>query len=243
LRFLARLRGEAAASNRGKTRGLLFLSNAFILASSLGHDKLFFAENGPLMINPHVSIKAEPTKNAHPYLITQLEKIYKSIANAKMNVVSIFKDFTKAEISAIISNERVLDKTWSCFKIQGQSKMCGLCYACIVRRLSLMAVGYKEPAETYEVDAFKIERSKLTGVALQDLDILRDTFMFFEQILHDKSALGADLFDVPDNFFSDADTMMKNFALDMFLGMKKAISEIDDVGTLGRFCRKVSENI
>jgi len=237
------MRTEGADFVTGKTRGLIFLSNALVLASSLGRDHLFLPENGPLMINPHVSLQAEPTKNAHPYLINTLEKIFKRTTQFQVRIDPIFKDMTKAEVAAKVLNEGIIDISWSCFNVQGQSKMCGMCFACFVRRLSLLALDHEEPPGTYELDPFAVDRSLLTGTRVKNLDILHDSFLFLERSLLDETVITNELLNVPNGFFSDPIGLLKRFSLDMFLGLQKYISKAKHLGTLGNFAIKILRKI
>lgn len=240
------MRTAAADSSPVMTRGLLFLSNALVLASSMGHKEVYMPENGPLMINPRVSSLAEPTKNAHPYLLTTLERVYNHLTQSKMKINPIFKDETKADLIARIHNANTLiDRTWSCFKIQGQAKMCGLCYACLVRRLSALAAGYQEPTGTYEFDAFLVKREELGQSLRTDLDILYDTFVYLEKLLKDDSLIRNETLMIPSGFFEDVIKLMRNFSIDMFLGMHKYLQNAkeDNLGPLGRFSKKVLKKV
>ena len=241
--IITEMRTEGVDSVTGKTRGLLFISNALVLASSLGKDRLFLPENGPLMINPHVSLQAEPTKNAHPYLISALEKIFKGITQSCIKIDPIFKDATKAEIGARVLNDGIIDSSWSCFNVQGQSKMCGICFACFVRRLSLLAIGYEEKPGTYELDPFALDRSLLTGTRVKDLDILHDSFLFLERSLWDETVITNELYNVPNGFFCNPVGMLKRFSLDMFLGLQKYILKARQLGTLGNFATGILRKI
>lgn len=240
------MRTVAADSSPVMTRGLLFLSNAMVLASSMGHRQIFVPENGPLMINPHVSPLADPTKNAHPYLLTTLERIYNQLTQAKVNIKPIFKDATKADlIRKIRGAENVINQTWSCFKIQGQARMCGICFACLVRRLSAIAAGYKEPPGTYQFDAFRIRRQALGASLITDLDILYDTLIYLEKILKDDSFVASELSMLPSNFFEDKIRLIRNFSLDMFLGIRGYLQTEgeNNLGPLGRFSRKILREV
>lgn len=239
------LRTPAADSNLLMTRGLIFLSNALVLASSMKRKQIYMPENGPLMINPRVSPLSEPTKNAHPYLISTLEKIYNHITQSKVKIIPLFKDETKAEIIAKVLNDKIIDRTWSCFKIQGQTKMCGLCFACFVRRLSTLAVGYREQAGTYQYDPFLVERKELGRLMKIDLDILHDTFLFLEKLLRDDRLIRKEMYLIPEDFFSDSIRLMRNFSLDIFLGLSRYVknSQPHRLGTLGRFALKLLRDI
>jgi 7-cyano-7-deazaguanine synthase in queuosine biosynthesis len=198
-------KGDVESSGFGSfnSRGLLFISNALIIASCLRSSEVCIAENGPLMINPNVSLRSEPTKNAHPFLITVLEEVFNHVTGLRKRINPIFKDETKAEIAAKVMNDQIIDKTWSCFNVQRQSKMCGACFACVVRRLSLLAAGYQEPQDTYEFDPFASELSESTGSFGWKLDTLHDTFIYLKDFLDTKSLQRNEMFLVPEGFFTN----------------------------------------
>jgi len=227
------------------TRGLLFISNALVIASCLGFSQVCVPENGPLMINPDISHGSEATKNAHPFLITTLEEIYNHVTKTKIRIDSLFKDLTKAEISAKLGNNKIIDQTWSCFNVQGQSRMCGACFACAVRRLSLLAAGYNEPKETYEINPFSAELQDRTSALGWKLDDLHDTFVYLRNFLKSKRFSRNEMFLIPEGFFGDETELMSNFALDMFLGFKKQEEQLgaSNLGPLGRFAKKIVDEI
>ena len=227
------------------SRGLLFISNALIIASSLRNSEVCIAENGPLMINPNVSLRSEPTKNAHPFLITVLEEVFNHVTGLRKRINPIFKDETKAEIAAKVINDQIIDKTWSCFSVQGQSKMCGACFACAVRRLSLLAAGHQEPQDTYEFDPFASELSDSTGSLGWKLDTLHDTFIYLKDFIDTKSFKRNEMFLVPEGFFANERELLTRFSLDMFLGFKKHAELMGsaNLGPLGRFVEKIMDDI
>lgn len=240
-----RLHRATAESSQVKTRGLLFLSNALVIASSLEKEQVYMPENGPLMINPRVSSLSEPTKNAHPYLIETLEKIYNHVTDSKVKIVPMFKDKTKAEIIAKVFADGIVDHTWSCFRIQGQSKMCGLCFACFVRRVSALAVGYRELATSYQYDPFLVERKELGYFMKFDLDILHDALIYLQRLLSDDNLIRNAMFMIPKGFFADTTELLRNFSLDMFLGLHnyRKTMGTQRLGPLGRFATKLLQKV
>jgi 7-cyano-7-deazaguanine synthase in queuosine biosynthesis len=223
------------------TRGLLFISNALVIASCLGFSRVCVPENGPLMINPDISHGSGATKNAHPFLITTLEEIYNHVTKTKIRIEALFKDLTKAEISAKLGNNRIIDQTWSCFNVQGQSRMCGACFACAVRRLSLLAAGYNEPKETYETNPFYTKLQHSNSPLGWKLDDLHDTFVYLRNLLKSQKFSRNELFLIPEGFFENETELMSNFALDMFLGFRKQEEQLGalNLGPLGRFVKKI----
>jgi hypothetical protein len=197
------------------------------------------------MINPNVSLRSEPTKNAHPFLITVLEEVFNHVTGLRKRINPIFKDETKAEIAAKVMNDQIIDKTWSCFSVQGQSKMCGACFACAVRRLSLLAAGHQEPQDTYEFDPFGSELPNNISSLGWKLDTLHDTFIYLKDFLDTKSLQRNEMFLVPEGFFANEKELLTRFSLDMFLGFKKHEELIGsaNLGPLGRFVEKIAGGI
>jgi len=236
---------ESSGFGSFNSRGLLFISNALVIASCLRNSQVCIAENGPLMINPNVSFRSEPTRNAHPFLITAVEEIFNHVTGLRKRINPIFKDETKAEIAAKVMNDQIIDKTWSCFSVQGQSKMCGACFACAVRRLSLLAAGHQEPQDTYEFDPFGSELSDSTGSLGWKLDTLHDTFIYLKDFLDTKLLQRNEMFLVPEGFFADEKELLTRFSLDMFLGFRKHVELIGSasLGPLGRFVGKIVDGI
>jgi 7-cyano-7-deazaguanine synthase in queuosine biosynthesis len=244
--IVTEMRSIAADSSPTTTRGLLFLANAMVLASSMGFEQICLPENGPLMINPHVSSISTPTRNAHPYLVTTLEKIHNQISSSKLRVIPIFKDKTKAEMIADIrSYETLINNTWSCFKVQGQARMCGICFACMVRRLSALASGYEEPINTYQFDPFFMGPSQVGQSLKADLDILYDTLLYLQKVLDNEQLIENEMFMIPNGFFEDPFLLLRRFSLDMFLGLNKYQMKLGSaqLGPLGRFSMRILEKI
>jgi 7-cyano-7-deazaguanine synthase in queuosine biosynthesis len=239
--FISDMR-DARKLGNSALRGFVFIINAFLVARYLGCKRLVFPENGPLMLNPPMSCFKDPTKNAHPYLITNLEKIFKSLSGEAFKIDCIFKDKTKAEVVIPLITTNLISKTNSCFFVQGQKNMCGNCFACFVRRFSLIALDYLE-SSAYSTDPF------LTSCPLcpdhETMKDLHDSLFFLFNILTGKVNIGDYLANVPDNFFQDPSILFRNFAADIFLGVRKYFERINNSQTnaLGRFAKDLTTSI
>jgi 7-cyano-7-deazaguanine synthase in queuosine biosynthesis len=228
---------------RSSLRGFLFLTNASIIANSFGHRTIVMPENGPLMINPQVSLLSpQPTRNAHPFLVKSFEQILSRLTGKEFTVKSIFKEKTKAEIFAsVITQTGLINKTYSCFTVQGQKKMCGICYACFVRRASALCVDYQEPKTIYSMDPFTVDIGKLGNISVQKINILKDSLSLFRNVLFNDELVDQLLEDVPKGFFSNGRDLLRRFAEDLFLGTKNYLMGKDPslLNAFGKFAAEM----
>ncbi len=221
-------------------RGFIFLINAYLLCHFLKCDTLVFPENGPLMLNPSMSSFMEPTKNSRPFLISTLQNVFRVIEGKEFKIECIFKDKTKAEVMAYLLNRDLVVKTNSCFQVQGVKNMCGTCFACFVRKFSLLALGYSEPA-LYSRDPFLLS-CNLGDEIMRDL---HDSLFFLFKILIDKKDINEYLTEVPTDFFDNPSSLFKNFSADIFLGMKQYFEKnpTAQLNPLGRFAIELLKNV
>lgn len=231
---------------RSSLRGLLFLTNASIIASSFGQKTVVMPENGPLMINPQVSLLSpQPTRNAHPLLVKSVEQVLRRLVEKKFEIECIFKEKTKAEVLASVMRESdLINKTYSCFTVQGQKRMCGICYACFVRRVSALCIDYEEPDNLYSMDPFKVDIGSLGTKSVQKINILKDSFSFFQNVLSDDKFVDQSLDDVPKGFFSNAHDLLRRFAADLFLGTKNYLKRANSnlLNAFGKFATETISN-
>lgn len=224
---------------RSRLRGLLFLTNAALVASSFGLDRVVLPENGPLMINPQVSeLSPQPTRNAHPHLTRRLEEILTDLRQRNFSIDCIFKEKTKAEVVASVAGEtQLVNKTYSCFTVQGQKKMCGICYACYVRSTSALCVNYEEPHELYDMNPFRVDIGSLGRVSTQKIHIIKDSLSFCKSALSDDNSPMEALDSVPTGFFNDPVELLRNFAKEMLLGTHLHLQKVktEELNALGKF--------
>ena len=78
-----------------------------------------------------------------------------------------------------------------------------------------------------------------------DLDILHDAFVYLGNLSRDPSLIRNDMFLIPDSFFADVHNMMRNFALDIFLGVHSYETSLKSqrMGSLGRFVSRIRRRI
>jgi len=222
------------------TRGLLFLSAAFNAALTLGITRIIIGENGPLMINPSVSPFSVPTRNAHPKLIEGFQKIIQKLGYPEIHLAAMHKDMTKSEVLLGVSEKlgSLASKSYSCSITQGQTAMCGLCFACFVRKTSMLAIGVVEPDSLYEADPFAVDIKTLGPVDQGRVNDLKDSMTYFKQFIigpHPNDWLD----EIPSSFFTDPDAMLRRFALDLFVGTRRYFRLRESKGStnaLSKYC-------
>jgi len=237
MRSMRRMRGVSSL------RGFIFLVNSFVLAQHLGERKILFPENGPMMLNPQMSSFLAPTKNAHPFLIATLQNIFRRLVGSDFQIECIYKNKTKAEAMVDMLPWSIVDLTYSCFQTQGQNRMCGACFACTVRRLSLLALGYDEPPTAYRFDPFSASSElDLRSDRIKDLHA---SLLFLSGLLKGNIHITDHLQYVPSHFFADPSQMFRNFALDLLVGLRSHLKKyrVTDYNALGRFAAKLLESM
>jgi len=96
---------------------------------------------------------------SHPLFTTRMEKFLRAVLG-----YTVMFDFTqlwqtKAEtlrdFTALGKSGESWAQTWSCWQqtrqvsVSGKKRQCGICAACLLRRMSVHVAGLKEPPETY----------------------------------------------------------------------------------------------
>lgn len=224
-----------------QTRGLLFLASAANVASTLGIDRIVIGENGPLMINAQVSPFSIPSKTAHPKLIVEFENIVRDLFPFSLHIDAVHKDMTKSEVVLGVREDlgESLHKSYSCWRTQGLRTMCGMCFACLVRRLSLLAIGITEDDSVYEADPFRADFSELGPAGQNAVSDLKDSLTYYKRFaMNCDEPVGWDS-GISTSFFEDPSALLRRFSYDLFLGIRSYSKSHDHVGSynaLYRYC-------
>ena len=221
--------------NTTNTRALVILGNALAIAGELGVPTVVVPENGPMMINKEVSRLVSATKTGNPWLIQEWAKIFNSVSEKKVMVETPFSSLTKAEVLSLLNDPQAIALTYSCFTSQAQSKMCGLCHACIVRSLSCRAASIKEDLDArYQYNWFVQDENRLgfsnhekLVVALHALEfwamlIQPDILNIFEEKARAESII-------------KLSPILRRHSLDMYLGIRSIFEkESWNAGPVGK---------
>ncbi len=225
------------------SRGFLFLTDALCVAKGLDIRKVIVPENGPMIVNPKVSSCAEPTKTTNQTLLRELTEIFNILTGSNIIVVTPFINYTKGEIIRLLADRETMAATYSCFSSQGQSKMCGLCLACLIRMLSSYAAGYGEDIPTtYIHNPFKDSISDLGTRNQEKMVLLTEALKYWQKLVNPESVASS-------IEREDIETLIKNkpvmrrHALEMLLGLQEAMNNYSCKGTLGKRARAIITSI
>lgn len=111
---------------------------------------------GPVLVNVG---HAHPDRRTHPQFTQLVSAFLQQLLNHRIVFDHRALWGTKAETLALYRALKPDDDTWrrtrSCWQdarhasVNGQHRQCGICAACLIRRLSLHAAGFEEPPDTY----------------------------------------------------------------------------------------------
>jgi hypothetical protein len=164
-----------------RTRSLLFMAMAVVLASGRGATRILVPENGFTSINPPLEpSRGGPltTRSTHPWTFFLLQEVLDALPLAGMTISNPHAAMTKGELVAAAlqpgsaADLAVAAVTVSCAKLNAgrlpganPNLNCGLCIACFVRRGAFAAAG--RPDRTAYL------ATTLTGSSLAQLRHLR----------------------------------------------------------------------
>jgi 7-cyano-7-deazaguanine synthase in queuosine biosynthesis len=226
------------------SRGLIFLTNAMLIANSLGLPKVILPENGPFVLNIETTAADKSTRTTHPLLVDKLQEVFRKISGRDIQVEVPFAQWTKAEIMAADVLSPILGFTHSCFYTQGIEKgeMCGTCYSCNVRNLSAYASKVEEYDGNYSHNLMELQPNSTAN--RDKLEILHGVFRFYSKILNDSTRLNDTL---RDSYLGrlytrkSAGDMLYRFGCDLFLGARRMldIKSGTGLGPIGKYMSKI----
>lgn len=206
-----------------QTRGLLYLAAAAVFARATGTDHVMIAESGPTMILPRVSPLDELTVTTHPFLLAEVRALAERICDRQFAVHLPFSGLTKAESLAACELRQAIPVTNSCITTRWANapvSHCGLCFGCIVRRLSAAVAGVEDARYLWDPI---LNRPALAGRSwTRDRRITPERFAEFQRLLlFCREVLTGSLSTVvqEDLRFLRREALMRRFALDMLAGV------------------------
>jgi hypothetical protein len=148
---------ESSARSRGFKFSLISGLAAYLAKAS----QVIVPESGQGSLGPAlvtVGQSHEDYRN-HPFFTGRMEKFLLALLGQRIRFQFPRIWYTKAEtlkkFVAECEDGSSWAKTWSCWQdnrhvsVDGKRRHCGVCAACILRRLSVHAAGLNEPPETY----------------------------------------------------------------------------------------------
>lgn len=130
-------------SNR--SRGLVFVASAILVAAAQGVTTVSIPENGQIAINPPLTLSrlaACSTRSVHPWVLARVNRLIEEIGG-DVTVVNPLAGYTKGEVCTAAERAGMsganLARTVSCAhplsaRRGSASYHCGFCFPCLIRR-------------------------------------------------------------------------------------------------------------
>jgi len=177
------------------SRSFLYLSIGTAYALDQGIETVFIFENGILSINVPVSEARMNTRTAHPKFLGMYESLIHNVFGVKVRILNPFAARTKSEVVKQLDDERfrsLVRESISCWEyprgvnllakrrgVSGfQGKHCGICFPCIVRRISLYNAGLSDRDDSYVINVF----SEYPNVGRSAITTMTDLLRFCDQM-------------------------------------------------------------
>lgn len=150
--FRCHLQGKRALDETQRSRGFLFCSIAFALATAYEQNEFYIFENGITSINLYRRedlANARASRTTHPQAISRLQHLFELISECSFTIHHPFLQLTKAEVmeKIVYTHPEMLSSTVSCTHSpfeRGQTTHCGTCLQCIDRRMSTYSKGFTQ---------------------------------------------------------------------------------------------------
>ena len=164
LMLTAQRRGQTVAvENSQRSRSLLFLGVASVVAARADLDKVFINENGVMAVHAPMTparVGSLSTRTASPSLLDAFGTVATQALEKSIAAVNPLQRDTKPDVvgrAAPLGLENALANTISCWAISRQNRHCGYCAPCLIRRISFETHGIRDV--NYEVNPFEGDRA------------------------------------------------------------------------------------
>ncbi len=198
------------AENSVRSRGFKFAAVTAIASQLSNVNRIIVPESGQGALGPVLLplLNIYPDYRNHPTFFRKMERFIKALLGVDLTYEQPRLWHTKGQtIAAFLAkpgvNSQQVIETRSCWqqrhnvRVAGEVRQCGVCAACLLRRMSLHAAGVEEPPERYAIA--DLQAARLSD-ALPNKDSFRAT-----STLYDYGYMGArhlqqlaDLASVPD---------------------------------------------
>ena len=163
--------GKRSYEDSARSRGFKFAAVTAIAAQLSNVSRIIVPESGQGALGPVLLplLNIYPDYRNHPTFFRKMERFIKGLLGVDLSYQQPRLWHTKSETIAAflakpgVSPQRVID-TRSCWqqrfnvRVGGQVRQCGVCAACLLRRMSLSAAGVEEPSAKYAVENLKANR-------------------------------------------------------------------------------------
>ena len=152
--------GKRSGETTVRSRGFKFATVSGIAAYLVGATEIVVPESGQGALGPVLVPTGQGYEDFrnHPLFTDKMERYFKALFGADIHFIFPRLWFTKGETLAAyaeIHGPKAHIDARSCWQqnrhvsVQKRWRNCGICAACMLRRLSVHAAGLKEPRDTY----------------------------------------------------------------------------------------------
>lgn len=151
----------ASAESSARSRGFKFAVVTAIAAAMSGVQRIIVTESGQGALGPVLvrSGHSYPDYRVHPAFSRKLERLFQMLTGHVVRYeyprLWYTKGETLAEAMALPNPPDFVKRTRSCWQssqhvsVEGKRRQCGVCAACMLRRVSMFTAKIVEPAKTY----------------------------------------------------------------------------------------------
>jgi hypothetical protein len=147
--------GDREGSERSRT--ILFLACAGVVATSLGVEHVYINENGVLAVHVPLTearIGSLSTRTAAPSFIDEFAALMSEVLGSAVSLTNRLVGYTKPEVVELAVSHGCdgdLIQTVSCWSIGRTGRHCGFCAPCMIRRISCETHGVSDVAYDYDI--------------------------------------------------------------------------------------------
>lgn len=158
-------RGEPTA----RSRGFKFAVVTGIAALLAKVERIVVTESGQGAFGPMLAVSGQtyPDYRVHPTFSRRMERLLRSLTGRVVRYEYPRLWSTKGETLRLAASLRAAPSwsdTRSCWQqsrhcsVEGHRRQCGICAACMLRRMSVFTAGIDEPTETYIWESLSVAR-------------------------------------------------------------------------------------
>jgi 7-cyano-7-deazaguanine synthase in queuosine biosynthesis len=169
-----------------RSRTLLFVGAAALVAALAGSDEVVLNENGIMAVHVPLTparVGSLSTHTASPPIVARMAALASAVLSRPVAVVNRLVHLTKPEVvgrAVALGHGGDMVQTVSCWQIGRTQRHCGICAPCLLRRISCESHGVADVA--YDHDVFDDHS------AIND-DKARDNLTHFISLVEDLSEL------------------------------------------------------
>lgn len=154
----------SSRESSARSRGFKFAAVTAIAAHLTGLNRIVVPESGqgalgPVLLPLH---NVYPDYRNHPTYFRKMERFIRALLghevryeqprlwNTKGETISSFRLATNKAVDELFETRSCWQQRWNA-KMDGKLRQCGLCAACLLRRMSMHAAGIDEPKHAYVI--------------------------------------------------------------------------------------------